>query len=282
MNMKMIKDEVYKEIIKMNKLEEEIKEKEKKLKEKEKKFKADNKNMKAYKGKLRCATKGDSYQYYLGTKYLSKKEPNLIEDIANSEYCKDLKKLVREKLIKLEQMRNLVEYDYNRPEELYSSLHPARRCIVTPLLRTKEEYIKQWQDEPYEPWDITDEDVNTQIITARGERVRSKSEKIIADALSRHGIPYKYEYPLELKYGNRIVTKRPDFLVLDTVTLEEKIIEHLGMMGDEDYYQKNMCKIDLYEKNGYLIGKKLIILHETAENPLDTMVMERYIKECLM
>ena len=54
------------------------------------------------------------------------------------------------------------------------------------------------------------------------------------------------------------------------------------MMGDEDYYRKNMCKIDLYEKNGYLIGKQLIILHETDENPLDTMVMERYIEECLM
>ena len=275
MNMQLIKDEVYKEIIKMNKIEEEIK-------EKEKMFKTDNKNKNAYKGKLRCATKGNSYQYYSGTKYLSKKELNLIEDIANSKYCKDLKNLVREKLKKLEQMRKLIEYDYSQPEKLYSSLHPARRCVVKPLLKTKEEYIKQWQEEQYDQWEITDEDINTQIITARGERVRSKSEKIIADALSRHGIPYKYEYPLQLKYGNRIVTRRPDFLVLDTVTLEEKIIEHLGMMGDEDYYQKNMSKIDLYEKNGYLIGKKLIILHETAENPLDTMVMERYIEECLM
>lgn len=273
MNTQLIKDEVYREIKKMKELEGKIREKEKKLR---------TDNRKDYKGKLRCATKGNSYQYYSGTKYLSKKELNLIEDIANSEYCHDLKNLVKEKLKKLEQMKKLIEYDYSQPEELYSSLHPARRCIVEPMLRTKEEYIKQWQEEPYEQWEITDEDVNTQIITAKGERVRSKSEKIIADALSRHGIPYKYEFPLQLKYGNRIVTKRPDFMVLNTVTLEEKIIEHLGMMGDEDYYRKNMCKIDLYEKNGYLIGKQLILLHETDENPLDTMVMERYIEECLM
>ena len=69
---------------------------------------------------------------------------------------------------------------------------------------------------------------------------------------------------------------------MDTRTLEEKIIEHLGMMGDELYYRKNMEKIDLYEKNGYLIGRNLILLHETAENPLDTTIMEQYLTEFLL
>lgn len=37
----------------------------------------------------------------------------------------------------------------------------------------------------------------------KGERGRSKSEKIIADELARCDIPYKYEYPLRIKDGNK-------------------------------------------------------------------------------
>lgn len=49
------------------------------------------------------------------------------------------------------------------------------------------------------------------ILTNRGERVRSKSEKIIADCFFRKGIPYKYECPLYLK-GLGIIY--PDFTIL--------------------------------------------------------------------
>ena len=175
-----------------------------------------------------------------------------------------------------------MKYDYCRPESLYQKLHPARKCLIEPIILSREDYIEKWQNEPYDLWKINDDDVKCQILTEKGERVRSKSEKIIADSLNRYNIPYKYEYPLRLMDGNRIVTRRPDFVVLNTVTFEEKIIEHLGMMGEESYYRNNMSKISIYEKNGYLIGKKLIILHETADKPLDTSVMKAYIEEYLL
>ena len=56
------------------------------------------------------------------------------------------------------------------------------------------------------------------ILTENGERVRSKSEKILADYFYRQNILYKYEKPLYLKgYG----TVYPDFTFLSSKTGKE-------------------------------------------------------------
>ncbi len=234
------------------------------------------------KGHLRCKRRGKSVQYYVGETYLGKANISLIEEMANHEYREKLLPLIKEKISRLQRLMKVLSYDFQKPEKLYDSLHPGRKRLVRPLLMSPEVFMEHWQAEPYDHWMIADDDVRGNYITDKEERVRSKSEKIIADTLNRLGIPYKYEYPLRLTEGNKIVTKRPDFLVLSPVSLEEKIIEHLGMMGDELYYRKNMEKIDLYEKNGYLIGRNLILLHETAESPLDTTIMEQYLTEFLL
>ncbi len=253
--------EIEEEIIRMSRLEEEIL----------------SYGKPTTKDKLRCAIKGNSYQYYVGKKYIPKSEKKKLKEMANREYREKLLTVVRENIRKLERLKKCYTYDFSAPEAVYTNLHPARKHLVTPLILPKEEYIRRWQDEPYERWEIADEDVRGVFITERGERVRSKSEKIIADALYRNGVPYKYECPLKLRRGRQMVQVRPDFTALSLLTMEEMIIEHLGMMDDEQYFLKSMDKIDLYEKNGYLIGQKLLLLHETMEHPLDTTVMEKYI-----
>ncbi len=258
----------------------EIEEEIRKLEEIEKKIMKNSKS--APKGHLRCKKRGKSFQYYVGESYLGKAQKSLIEEMANHEYHERLLPLVRDKISKLKHLKKVLDFDFRKPEKLYDTLHPARKCLVKPLLMSPEAFMEHWQAEPYEQWEITEDEVRGNYVTDKGERVRSKSEKIIADTLNRLGIPYKYEYPLRLTEGKKIVTKRPDFLVLSPVTLEEKIIEHLGMMDDEQYYLRNINKIELYEKNGYLIGKNLILLHETAKSPLDTAIMEQYLREFLL
>ncbi len=232
--------------------------------------------------RLRCATKGNTFQYYIGSRYITKKKSKMIKEMANREYREKLLPVVSEQIVHLEHLLHSCAYDFDKPEKVYANMHPARKSLVDPLIIPKEDYIRKWLEEPYEKWEITDDDVRATIYTERGERVRSKSEKIIADALLHHEIPYKYEYPLQLWNGKKIVQRRPDFLVLHRVTLEEKIIEHLGMLDSEEYYIKNMNKIDLYEKNGYLIGQRLFLLHETEGHPLDTSVMEQYLETFFM
>ena len=232
--------------------------------------------------RLRCAKRGDGYQYYFGNEYQNKSKMKLIKEAANREYREKLLQPVQDRIRELERILKELTDGHGKPEKVYEDLHPARKKMVDPLIVSKQEFIKSWLDEPYEKWEIRDEEKIGVFYTQKGERVRSKSEIIIADTLARYGIPYKYEYPLKLRDGRQITTRRPDFIVLNITTMEEVIIEHLGMLDQDRYYQKNIEKIDLYERNGYLIGKNLILLHETSYRPLDTTILDKYIKEFLL
>ena len=54
------------------------------------------------------------------------------------------------------------------------------------------------------------------------------------------------------------------------------------MMDNLAYVEKNMRKLDLYEKNGYILGKNLIVTHETSKMPLVVGVVDSYIENFLM
>ena len=79
--------------------------------------------------------------------------------------------------------------------------------------------------------------------TTKGDKVRSKSEVIIANLLFQHNIKYEYELPLEYEHGKQI---KPDF----TITFSEgKNIfwEHLGLLGSETYDENWLHKMKIYE-----------------------------------
>lgn len=120
--------------------------------------------------------------------------------------------------------------------------------------------------------------------TANGERVRSKSEVIIADALLRNGVTYCYEVPLKLKRIDDAgkVTFHPDFLCLNVRIRREFYWEHFGIMDDEDYKDNAVGKLNLYAENGFLPGSNLIITMESGVESLDTRVVEKLIKEFLL
>ena len=53
--------------------------------------------------------------------------------------------------------------------------------------------------------------------TSRGERVRSKSEVIIADTLDRLKIPYRYEFPHQLKVTGTAAVEVTDLAICKAV-----------------------------------------------------------------
>ena len=133
------------------------------------------------------------------------------------------------------------------------------------LDKSKRDYVKKIAQREY--------------YTIKGERVRSKSEKIIADELFRKGIPYKYEMPVNvLDFRGREIIIYPDFTVLNKQTGKRWIIEHFGLMDSPEYYDKAMLKLDTYERNGYYLGVNLLIFHETDRAPLNIKVMQNYIE----
>jgi len=82
-------------------------------------------------------------------------------------------------------------------------------------------------------------------VTLRGEVVRSHSEKVIADWLSRNGIRYTYEYPAFDRKGSMI--SRPDFYLPDY----DVYVEYWGLAGTSWRYDRRMnWKMAEYHRNG--------------------------------
>ena len=226
------------------------------------------------KGKLRCTNSNGTTQFYVNNKYTSKDNMKLIRGIAQREYDEktidSLKKLIKELYV----IHKL--YEEESLEKHFDEMCQARKNLLVPAVENLEMKVQKFMSEEYLPGQF-DEGMVAQYITQKGERVRSKSELIIADSLYRKHIPYRYEKPLELNNGRGIVTVRPDFTIMNSRTGNIIIYEHLGMMDDAIYVEKNMKKLNLYERNGYLIGKNLIITHETSTTPLNNHVIDEYI-----
>lgn len=77
--------------------------------------------------------------------------------------------------------------------------------------------------------------------TQRGEQVRSKAEKKIADYLKSQGIEYVYEKKMIV--GGKPV--KPDFYIPG----KNAVIEYFGLMNDGGYRRRVEEKIKLYKDN---------------------------------
>ena len=89
----------------------------------------------------------------------------------------------------------------------------SRRQLVKPVTLTDSLYTKEWLNTSWQKLSYQEE--HQVYTTANKEQVRSKSEVIIADTLNRMKVPYRYEYPLELKDGHKAY---PDFMCLNVRT----------------------------------------------------------------
>ncbi|MFN2364592.1 MAG: helicase-related protein, partial [Halarsenatibacteraceae bacterium] len=83
--------------------------------------------------------------------------------------------------------------------------------------------------------------------TEQGEKVRSKSEVIIANILYRSGIKYEYEKKLPYAPGK---WKEPDFTIMTDDG--EWYWEHLGMLGVQDYDEDWIEKREIFESMGIM------------------------------
>ena len=254
-----------------------------KLKEMEKMAADDLKN--APPGTLRIAKNHNSNQYYWRTepkdtkgRYIKKSNEALIKGLAQKEYAKKMLPVIRKKIKELERI-----YDVCTWKDLlytYERLSQARQEMIVPYILSEDEFAEQWiQENEIKIAESGEAKCISQIYTEKGECVRSKSEKILADKFYLMNIPYFYEVPLYLQgYGY----VKPDFTILNKRTEKTYYWEHLGLMDVEDYCQTAIKKIECYEKNRIYTGKQLILTYETKDHPLNIRIAERLIKEYLM
>lgn len=232
-------------------------------------------------GFLHISCVGDNVQYFkklnstdASGKYIRKEDKQIAIELAQRDYDRQVLRAAEKELHVIQ--KYLSKYPRILPEQIYETLHKERQKLVCPIWESDEEYIRRWEEVSYQGKGFGDK--TAEFHTAKGERVRSKSEVLIADLLNREQIPYRYEYPVRLK-GFGVVY--PDFTILDIKQRKEIIWEHLGMMDNVDYAEKAVRKITTYEQNGIFPGDKLILTYETQKNPLNQKTLLLIIRHYL-
>ena len=219
-------------------------------------------------------------QYYIkkkdSNKYVYCKDYELAKSIAQYDYDNTM----YEKLEKADVWitRFLKHYDIDGLTACYEGHTEGRKNLVSPLIESRQSYIENWVKMYVN--EASKEFVEGRIYqTDTGIMVRSKSEKIIADLFTKHGVPYVYEPCITLKNG-RIFS--PDFAVLNVKARISYYWEHFGLSDNSDYSDKNLNKLCEYENAGIVVGKNLITSFESATRPLSTKTIESKIKEYLL
>jgi len=233
-------------------------------------------------GSLRIASKPSGYQFYQKLKsydskgkYLTKKEQLLISQLAQKDYDIRVLPVLEKQLKKIR--RFLDDLKLDEVLKVYDQLIPPRKQLVTPVYLNDEDFVKQWLSQPYKKLGFRSDD--PEYFTENNERVRSKSEIIIANTLKSHNIPYRYEFPV---YEDGVVIAAPDFNCLNVRTRKEYYWEHLGMMGDEGYVNNNIKKIEKYTFAKGFDETRLILTFESDKHPLNTRIIEEKIRRYLL
>jgi len=232
-------------------------------------------------GRLRIGKSQGCVQYYHCTEetthngvYLPKSSLELAKQLAQKGY--DEKTLKYAKTTYSQITKLLKNYQDEKLEQIFYNENPEKQKLIVPVEETYEQKFEKWVSQSYSGKEFGEN--NPVITTDKGLRVRSKSERFMANYFDSLGICYKYECPLVLKpYG----TIYPDFTFLSRRTGEEIYWEHEGMMDNPEYAQIAVKKIELYEKNGIFPGENLILTFETSTNIIDKRMLEvlvfRYI-----
>ena len=223
--------------------------------------------------------KNGSIQYYHRLKsnrdsthgtYIRKKNRAFAEKLAQAEYNRAVLKTA-ESQIKL--LSGFVDHYIPDPiQKVYLNMPPEKQTLIKPYVPTNEQYAQQWVSQKYSGLQFNQD--AAVFLTESGEKVRSKSEKMIADKLALLGIPYRYECPLKLNN----TTVYPDFTLLNVKTRKVVYYEHFGMMDDPVYCNRAIKKMHDYQMNGLSFDTNLIVTFETKSFPLDLRVVEKMIK----
>ena len=235
-----------------------------------------------------CKSHGTNQFYYREDKhashgrYLRKSDLDVARRLAQKEYDCQLLRVSNQLLKELLLIRKggaerSMEVGYQELTKVYDNCIPAKRELIKPHILPDEMFVQNWLAVEYSGGLFAAD--AAEIYSERGERVRSKSEKILADKLMHMGIPYRYEYPTKLKYLGQVFT---DFTLLDVRERQEVKYEHFGMMQDPVYCNKAIVKIEDYEKSGYHLGENFLFTMESEEHVLDTRHFERLIRQRFM
>ena len=238
---------------------------------------AEKRLRKAPNGTIRISKHKNKYQFYLREKttdkigvYIPVSKHSLATALIQKKYDQQIRKISQKQINAITDF--LKKYKPDILKDFYSSLPEIRKQYIVPVELSDAEYEMEWLSAEYVHKDFKQD--TPEHFTSKGERVRSKSEVMIADTLYRMDIAYKYEYPLNLQE----TVIHPDFTILRRSDREIIYWEHLGMMDEPEYCNNALKRIRNYESNGIFPGINLILTMETHSLPTTITEIEKMIQ----
>ncbi|MEG1222022.1 MAG: hypothetical protein RSD43_07350 [Anaerovoracaceae bacterium] len=175
------------------------------------------------------------------------KNPELIKSLVRSNYLKREQKEIARILRKLELISS---YNlYFDPLKIIDGMPKSYKEFPIEYFLPNSAKTTQWEMEDYP---INTNYPESLIYRTRKEHmVRSKSECTICNELFRHGIPYRYEAPVEV-YGT---IYHPDFTVMRKSDGKIFYWEHFGKADntDEKYVHNSLKKINTFISSGQIV-----------------------------
>lgn len=232
-------------------------------------------------GTLRLSRSNNYLQFYHCTeenklgKYITKGNDELIHKLAQKSYDDKTLRVAEKRINQIKKL--LKDYEDDEIEQVFMKEHKERQRFIKPVEPTWDQSLEVWKAKEYQGKGFADG--MPMIVTERGERVRSKSEKIMADYFYRNKIEYKYECPIYLKGMGMVY---PDFTFLSKRLGKEIYWEHCGMVDESSYARNMVRKIDAYENTGIFIGERLILTYETEQSVLNTTKIEQMVEKYLL
>ncbi len=112
---------------------------------------------------------------------------------------------------------------------------------------------------------------NLKYKTIDGSYVRSKSEVIIYNILTSLGFTFAYERPLQTDRG----IMWPDFTILSEIDNESIIIiEHQGMIDDEQYRSHHVDRVYEYLQAGFIPLENIFYTYDCPQIGFDTSIIQ--------
>lgn len=191
------------------------------------------------------------------------------------DFNRKLRKTLEHDLALLEMIKDkYLSYDPDSIDEALGPIMADRTGMVNknPGMMSDEE----WKRVPYKSNSFG---FNGNFSTAYdGQPVRSKSEVILYNISAFLGLTFHYEEDIELynEAGERVY-KNVDFKYLDKHQ-KAVLLEHMGKLSDEQYFENAMHRIRLLLRNGYKLNDTLLITADDMEGKIDTLSIVRMLK----
>lgn len=204
-------------------------------------------------------------------KYISQKNRNLAEQLALKKYHTYKIQEISEEL---KALNAYLKYHKENPSKAALKILNAVgfQELLEPVLFSLSDELEQWSHDSYQQNPFYPEQRN--IKTLSGQKVRSKSEALIAIKLTEFGIPFHYEEALPLEEKVYYL----DFTLRHPETGKFFYWEHFGMMDNPSYAQKAADKIASYATHGIFPFVNFFMTFESKDHPLDLEQVEALIQ----